>query len=120
MGKVAGSIHVLSDMQITANTTGLDAYSKTILRNKEVLAVILREVVTEYEGYTRKEVMDFIETDSITAESEVSPGRTNTQVQPPILTLPFGRRIPFFLKRMYLSVYIWISSHKKTIVQAIL
>lgn len=81
MGKVAGSIHVLSDMQITANTTGLDAYSKTILRNKEVLAVILREVVTEYEGYTRKEVMDFIETDSITAESEVSPGRTNTQVQ---------------------------------------
>ena len=81
MGKVAGSIHVLSDMQITANTTGLDAYSKTILRNKEVLAVILQEVITEYKGYTRKEVMDFIETDSITAESEVSPGRTNTQVQ---------------------------------------
>ena len=28
----------------------------------------------------RKEVMEFIEADSITSETEVSPGRTNTQV----------------------------------------
>ena len=81
MDKLTGSMYVLSDMQITADTTGMDAHSKTILRNKEVLAVILREVIKEYKGYTRKEVMDFIETDSITAETEVSPGRTHTQVQ---------------------------------------
>ena len=73
MGKVAGSIHVLSDMQITANTTGLDAYSKTILRNKEVLAVILQEVITEYKGYSWKEAAEFIEVVSMTSTMEVSP-----------------------------------------------
>ncbi len=53
---------------------------KLILRNKEVLTIILQEVVREYKGYSRKEVMGFIETDSITSETEVSSGRTNTQV----------------------------------------
>jgi hypothetical protein len=81
MDKVKGSMEVLSDMQITADTTGMDAHSKTILRNKEVLAIILGEVIAEYKGYTRKEVMDFIEMDSMTSEMEVSSGRTNTQVQ---------------------------------------
>ena len=56
MDKVKGSMEVLSDMQITADTTGMDAHSKIILRNKEVLAIILGEVIAEYKGYTRKEV----------------------------------------------------------------
>ena len=81
MDKVKGSMEVLSDMQITADTTGMDAHSKIILRNKEVLAIILGEVIAEYKGYTRKEVMDFIEMDSMSSEMEVSSGRTNTQVQ---------------------------------------
>ena len=81
MDKVKGSMEVLSDMQITADTIGMDAHSKIILRNKEVLAIILGEVIAEYKGYTRKEVMDFIEMDSMSSEMEVSSGRTNTQVQ---------------------------------------
>lgn len=71
----------LSSMQLAADIEGLDAQSKTLLRNTEVLAVILRETVAEYKGYSRKEVIDFIETDSITNTKEVSQGRTNTQVR---------------------------------------
>ena len=81
MDKLRGTIGTLSSMQLTADIEGLDAQSKTILRRAEVLAVILRETVTEYQGYSRKEVMDFIETDSITDTKEVSQGRTNTQVR---------------------------------------
>ncbi len=47
MDKVTGSMYVLSDMQITADTTGMDIHSKMLLRNKEVLAVLLGEVMTE-------------------------------------------------------------------------
>lgn len=67
-------------MQLTEDMAGLDVQSKALLRNREVLAVILGEVVTEYKGYSRKEIMDFIEADSITDEKEVSSGRTNTRV----------------------------------------
>lgn len=81
MDKLKGSMDTLSSMQLTADMEGLDTQSKTLLRSTEVLAVILRETVTEYQGYSRKEVIDFIETDSITDAKEVSQGRTNTQVR---------------------------------------
>ncbi|MDE7319346.1 MAG: hypothetical protein K2N46_06415 [Lachnospiraceae bacterium] len=80
MDRVKGSMKVLSTMQLTKDMAGMDVQSKELLRNKEVLAVILEGVVAEYKGYSRKEIMDFIETDSITDETEVSPGRTNTKV----------------------------------------
>ena len=71
MDKLRGTMSTLSSMQLTADMKGLDAQSKTILRSAKVLAVILRETVTEYKGYSRKEVMDFIEKDSITDTKEV-------------------------------------------------
>lgn len=43
--------------------------------------MILKETVEEYKDYSRKEIMDFIEADSITDAKEVSAGRTNTVVQ---------------------------------------
>ena len=81
MDKVIGSMKVLSSMQITADTEGVDAESKALLHSKEVLAVILQGAVEEYAGYSRKEIMDFIEADSICDAKEVSPGRTNTQLR---------------------------------------
>lgn len=81
MDKVKGSLEVLSAMQVTADTEGLDAESKTLLHSREVLAVVLQGAVEEYEGYSRKEIMDFIEGDSISDTKEVSTGRTNTQIQ---------------------------------------
>ena len=78
MDKVRGSMGLLSDMQITADMEGLDAQSKTLLRNREVLAVILQGVAEEYEGCSRKEIMGLIE--PVSLQKEVSPGRTNTQV----------------------------------------
>lgn len=81
MDKLKGSMETLSAMQVTADMEGLDAECKTVLRSKEVLAVILQGAVGEYEGYSRKEIMDFIEADSITGTKEVTVGRTNTQVR---------------------------------------
>lgn len=81
MDKISGSMEVLSSLQITADTAGLDQASKEIYKNKEVLAVILKGVVKEFEPYSYEEIMDFIEADSITGEEEVSPGRTNTKIQ---------------------------------------
>lgn len=81
MDKVTGSMEVLSSMQVTADTAGLDQASKEIYKNKEVLAVILKGVVREFESYSYGEIMDFIEADSITDAVEVSPGRTNTRIQ---------------------------------------
>lgn len=80
MGKIPGSMEALSAMQLTVDTAGLDAECKTLLRSKEVLAVILQGTVEEYKGYSLKEIMDFIETDSFEEGKEVSPGRTNSQV----------------------------------------
>ena len=81
MDKLKGSMDVLNAMQLTAEMEGLDAQSKTLLRSKEVLAVILQEVVAEYQGYSRREIMDFIQADSIVDGKEVSPGRTNSLIQ---------------------------------------
>lgn len=81
MDKIPGSMEVLNSLQITADTAGLDQESKEIYKNKEVLAVILKGVVREFESYSYEEIMDFIEADSITGEEEVSSGRTNTKIQ---------------------------------------
>ena len=79
MDQIKGSMETLSAMQITADMEGLDAQSKSVLHSREVLAVILQGTVSEYKGYSRKEIMDFIEVDSMSETKEVSPGRTNTQ-----------------------------------------
>ena len=79
--KIRGSMETLSAMQITADMQGLDAQSKSVLHSREVLAVILREIIPEYEGYSRKEVMGFIEMDTLTDTKEISPGRTNSQIR---------------------------------------
>lgn len=78
---IEGSLDVLSSLQISADLEGMDAASKDILKNKEVLAVILKGVVSEYETYTPQEIMEFIEAESITSEDEVTAGRTNTRIQ---------------------------------------
>lgn len=57
--KLKGSMESLSAMQVTADTKGLDKQSKTLLQYVEVLAVILQDTVTEYKGYSRKEVQEF-------------------------------------------------------------
>lgn len=76
MDTINGSIDTLSSMQLTANIEGLDVECKTLLSNKEILAVILKETVAEYSGYSREEIIDFIESDSIETDREVSQGRT--------------------------------------------
>lgn len=81
MDKLKGSMESLNSLQLTEEMAGLDAQSKALLRSREVLAVILQEVVTEYKGYSKKEVMEFIEPDSIVVTKEVSPGRTNSQIR---------------------------------------
>lgn len=80
MDKIKGSIDVLSTLQITDKTAGMDRESKELLKNKEILAVILKGVVREYEGYSCEEIMDFIESDSITDKEEVSAGRLNARI----------------------------------------
>ena len=80
MDKVKGSIETLSGMQITANMEGLDAECKLLLSSKEILAVILKETIDEYKNYSHKEIMEFIEANSIESDKEVSPGRTNSQI----------------------------------------
>ncbi len=80
MDKINGSMEALSTLQITADMEGLDAQCKTILRAREVLAVILGETVEEYRGHSRSEIMDFIEERSMNGNTEISAGRTYTQV----------------------------------------
>ena len=81
MDKIQGNIDTLSSMQLTAAMEGLDAECKLLLSNREILAVILKETVDEYKEYSREEIIGFIEPDSIESDREVSPGRTNSQVQ---------------------------------------
>ena len=81
MDRMEGSMEVLSAMQVTADTEGLDTECKVLLHSKEVLAVILRDTVEEYKGYSWREVMGFIEADTIEEAKEVSAGRTNTQIR---------------------------------------
>lgn len=79
-GNLKGSMEVLNSFQITEGLEGLDHASKELYKNKEVLAIILKGVAREFEGYSYQEIMGFIEADSITNEEDVSPGRTNTRI----------------------------------------
>lgn len=78
---VTGSLDVLNSLQLSSDLEGMDAVSKDILKNKEVLAVLLKGVVNEYQDYTTTEIMEFIESDSIVSDADVSTGRTNTRIQ---------------------------------------
>lgn len=77
---IRGSLAAASAFQMTEDMEALDRQSKKILQYREVLAIILKETVEEYEGYSEAEIMEFIEADSITEETEVSGGRTNTKI----------------------------------------
>ena len=79
MDKIAGSIAALNSVQITEAIAGLDAASKEVFKNKEVLAIILQYIIEEFHGYSKKQIMDFIEEDSISSP-DVSTGRTNTRI----------------------------------------
>ncbi len=81
MEKLQGSIESLNAMQMTEDMKGLDVQSKILLWHAEVLAIILRDTVAEYKGYSWQEVESFIEVESITGATEVSPGRTNTKIR---------------------------------------
>lgn len=78
---IQGSLGAASAFQLTEEMGALDKQSKKILQYREVLAVILKETVEEYQGYSEAEIMEFIEADSITEETEVSSGRTNTRIE---------------------------------------
>lgn len=78
---IQGSLGAASAFQLTEEMNALDKQSKKILQYREVLAIILKETVEEYQGYSEAEIMEFIEADSITEETEVSGGRTNTKIE---------------------------------------
>lgn len=81
MDKIKGSMDALNAMQLTADMEGFDVQSKTLLHSKEVLAVILQGVMAEYRGYSRQEIMGFIEAESLVDDTEVSTGWTNTLIR---------------------------------------
>ncbi len=77
---IQGSLGAASAFQLTEEMSALDKQSRKVMQYREVLAIILKETVEEYEGYSEAEIMEFIEADSITEEMEVSGGRTNTKI----------------------------------------
>ncbi len=78
--KMTGSLDAFSALEIASMTERLDAAGKQLLRHKEILAVIARGTIEEYRDCSLREIMDFIETDSI-GSPEVSRGRTNTVIE---------------------------------------
>ena len=74
---MSGSMAVIHTLQVTEGMEGLDQASKELYKHKEVLAIILKGVVREYESYSYSEIMDFIEADSITGSEFVSPGHSD-------------------------------------------
>ena len=85
---VQGGLGVASVFQLTENMQATDKQGKKLLLYTEVLAVILQETVEEYTEYSVKEIMEFIEADSIVGEMEVSGGRTNTKIKGSITEFP--------------------------------
>ena len=77
---VQGSLGAASAFQMTEEMNANDKPSKKILQYREVLAIILKGTVEEYQEYSEAEIMEFIEADSITEKTEVSGGRTNTKI----------------------------------------
>lgn len=94
---IRGSLGVASVFQLTEQMEALDRESKNLLGYKEVIAVILKFVVEEYQDYTLEEVLGFIEEDSITNMQEVSRDRTNTRVVGMPTEFPeLGEKTTFF------------------------
>ena len=54
---VQGSLGAASAFQMAEGMNALDKQSKKILQYKEVLAIILKETVEEYQGYSEAEIM---------------------------------------------------------------
>lgn len=73
------SLHAMSSMEITAATAGMDIASDSILRNREVLAIVLQSVVEEFANCSQEEIMQCIDPDSI-QRTEASAGRTNNSI----------------------------------------
>ena len=48
---IQGSLGAVSAFQLTEDMDALDKQSKKILQYREVLAIILKETVEEYQGY---------------------------------------------------------------------
>ena len=72
--RLHGSLEVLHSFQVTEEMESVDRACKELYKNKEVLAIILKGVAREFENYSYREIMDFIEADSITDLENVSPG----------------------------------------------
>jgi hypothetical protein len=75
--KVIVSDEATNSLMVSENAPIMDQASKDILKNKEFLAIILKLVVKEYEDLTVQQIIGYIEADSISDETEVTPGRTN-------------------------------------------
>lgn len=75
---IAGSVDLLGSVQLLQDREGMDDVSKALLKNKEVLAVILKFTADEFRSYSYGEIMGYIEGASI-ASPDVSPGRTNSR-----------------------------------------
>ena len=78
---IRGSLGAASACQLKEEMSALDKESKKILQYREVVAIILKETVEEYQEYSETEIMEFIESDSITEETKVSSGGTNTKIE---------------------------------------
>lgn len=77
---LSGSMEVYGALDITSKTAGMDAANKQLLKHREILAIILKDTIAEYQRYSASEVMNFIEDTSISS-AEVSRSRTNTVIQ---------------------------------------
>lgn len=69
---IRGSLGAASAFQLTKDMEALDKQSRKILQYREVLAVILKETVEEYQEYSEEEIMAFIEADSIAEETHMT------------------------------------------------
>jgi hypothetical protein len=67
-------------MQLTEKTAGLDNASKEMLHNVDVVSFIMQKVVLEYQKYSIADIKDFIEESTMSEDTDVSQGRTNTEV----------------------------------------
>ena len=74
---MANKLEFQSDLQLMEQEGAYDAACKRVLMHKEVLAFILKYVVSEYKDYSLEQIIEYIEKNSITDKAEVSGERTN-------------------------------------------
>ena len=78
--KITGSIHMLSDLELTGAMIRLDSVGKKLLGHPEILSVILKGVVEEYRDYSLEQIAGFIDRASVSSP-EVSRGRTHSVIR---------------------------------------